>query len=145
MIRVIGLGDNVVDCNYTTKVIYPGGNSYNFAVMAKRLGYDSAYAGVIGNDWQADEIIALLERENVDISHCHYESGETGVCGIHLTNGDRTIVEENDAGVVKAKPYQVTEEEIEYLRQFDLYYNCIFFRKRFSNRRFGKISKEMCE
>lgn len=56
MIRVIGLGDNVVDCNYTTKVIYPGGNSYNFAVMAKRLGYDSAYAGVIGNDWQADEL-----------------------------------------------------------------------------------------
>lgn len=128
MIRVIviGLGDNVVDCNYTTKVIYPGGNSYNFAVMAKRLGYDSAYAGVIGNDWQADEIIALLERENVDISHCHYESGETGVCGIHLTNGDRTIVEENDAGVVKAKPYQVTEEEIEYLRQFDLVHSSCY-------------------
>lgn len=126
MIRVIGLGDNVVDCNYTTKVIYPGGNSYNFAVMAKRLGYDSAYAGVIGNDWQADEIIALLERENVDISHCHYESRETGVCGIHLTNGDRTIVEENDAGVVKAKPYQVTEEEIEYLRQFDLVHSSCY-------------------
>ena len=52
MARLIGIGDNVVDCNYTTRVMYPGGNSLNFAVYGRQLGHETAYAGVLGTHRQ---------------------------------------------------------------------------------------------
>lgn len=49
MLRLIGVGDNVVDCNYTTGIMYPGGNSLNFSVYGRQLGHETAYAGVFGH------------------------------------------------------------------------------------------------
>lgn len=138
MIRIIGLGDNVVDCNYTAKVIYPGGNSFNFAVMGKRLGYEASYAGVIGSDWRGKKIIDVLRKEGVDISACQYAEGETGICGIYLDHGDRTIVDENDAGVVKSHPYQVTDDVLELLENFDIVHSSCFS---YIEDQLGKIKK----
>ena len=36
--RVIGLGDNVVDMYMHRNVMYPGGNAMNFAVYANLMG-----------------------------------------------------------------------------------------------------------
>lgn len=38
MIKVIGIGDNVCDQYYPTKIMYPGGQAMNFSVYAKMLG-----------------------------------------------------------------------------------------------------------
>ena len=46
--RVIGLGDNVVDMYMHRNVMYPGGNAMNFAVYANLMGVESAYLGVFG-------------------------------------------------------------------------------------------------
>ena len=79
MIKILGIGDNVVDKNYTTHVMYPGGNSFNFAVFGKRLGHEAAYAGVIGSDIEAKMVADTLRAEGVDISRCQYKEGETGI------------------------------------------------------------------
>lgn len=126
MIRMVGVGDNVVDCNYTTGIMYPGGNSLNFAVFGKQVGCDTAYAGVLGNDREARIIMNALEEQKIDISRCVTVEGETGRCGIHLINGDRIIKEENDAGVVKSHPLQITNDLLEYIKSFDIAHSSCF-------------------
>ena len=49
-IRVIGVGDNVVDKYMHTKTMYPGGNAFNFSAYASMLGASSSYMGVFGSD-----------------------------------------------------------------------------------------------
>lgn len=126
MIKMAGLGDNVVDINYDTKTMYPGGNSLNFAVYGKQLGNDTAYIGVLGTDNEAAMIKRVLTELEIDISKCSYAEGETGKCAVRLENGERTIAEENDAGVVKSNPFQVTDEILEYLKGFDIVHSSCF-------------------
>ena len=126
MLRLIGVGDNVVDCNYTTGIMYPGGNSLNFSVYGRQLGHETAYAGVLGTDIQADMVVHALEDKGVDISRCVRVQGETGICGIRRKDGDRTITDENDAGVVKSHPLQITEELLEYIKTFDVVHSSCF-------------------
>lgn len=120
MARLVGIGDNVVDCNYTTGIAYPGGNCVNFAVFGRQLGNEAAYVGKVAKDYWGDVIFRALQEKEIDLSRCEVEDGETGRCGIHLTNGDRTIVDENDAGLVKANPIVITEELLEYIKTFDI-------------------------
>ena len=68
--KVIGVGDNVVDKYVYKKIMYPGGNALNFSVYAKQLGVEAAYLGVFGNDQAGEHIIATLKSLDVDISHC---------------------------------------------------------------------------
>ena len=48
------------------------------------------------------------------------------ICGIRLKDGDRTITDENDAGVVKSHPLQITEELLEYIKTFDVVHSSCF-------------------
>jgi sugar/nucleoside kinase (ribokinase family) len=126
MARLLGIGDNVIDCNYTTGFAYPGGNCVNFAVFGRQLGNEAAYAGKIAADKWGIVIKNVLTEKGVDISRCVTEEGETGICGIRLTNGDRTITDENDAGLVKASPFAVTEEMLEYIEGFDVVHSSVY-------------------
>ena len=120
MVRLIGIGDNVVDCNYTTQTVFPGGNCVNFAVFGRQLGHETAYVGMIARDFWGDVILNSLVKNRVDVSQCVIEDGETGRCGIHLKDGDRVIVDENDAGLVKAHPLVITDEILEFIKTFDV-------------------------
>ena len=120
MIRLIGLGDNVVDLHYYKNVMYPGGNAVNFSVYARRLGFESAYIGVLGNDKEGQFLLSALKEEAVDTSRCVVRKGDTGRSGIYLINGDRVINEENDGGVVKSQPLILDEDLIHYLNNYDV-------------------------
>ena len=50
MIKVLGLGDNVVDKYMHIHTMYPGGNALNIAVTAQIMGAQAAYLGVFGDD-----------------------------------------------------------------------------------------------
>lgn len=126
MALLLGIGDNVVDCNYTTGIAYPGGNCVNFAVFGKQLGNDTAYVGKIADDKWGSLIVGTLTSMGVDLSQCVTEEGETGICGIRLKEGDRSITDENDAGLVKARPLEVTEELLQYIRSFDVAHSSVY-------------------
>ena len=72
--RVLGLGDNVMDAYYGPAVFYPGGNAYNVSVNAKRLEADSAYLGWFSDD----EYGVFLKKYLADMHGCHYPGG--GYC-----------------------------------------------------------------
>ena len=50
MIRLLTVGDNVVDCYPDLGTMFPGGNTVNVAVHAQRNGAEAAYLGALGTD-----------------------------------------------------------------------------------------------
>lgn len=120
MIRIVGVGDNVVDRYIHQGIMYPGGNSVNFAVYGRQLGHESAYMGVLADDREGKTIEAALEKLGVDLSQCEQVHGETGRCSTRLVDGDRIITDDNDFGAVKTTPLHLTEERLAYIKGFDV-------------------------
>lgn len=119
--RLIGIGDNVVDRYINKNRMFPGGNAVNFAVFAKRCGEDSAYLGVIADDREGRLVRDSLEEIGVDVSmsplcgNCATER-----CDVELVEGDRRFagVSYGDPGV--HVPLRLTKEHLDYLRGFDV-------------------------
>ena len=68
--KVVGLGDNVVDKYEHIRVMYPGGNAMNFAVFARQLGVQAAFLGAFGDDPEGEHVAERARQEGVDISRC---------------------------------------------------------------------------
>lgn len=127
MIRVIGVGDTFVDRYIYQNIMYPGGNSINFAIYSKMLGHESAFIGSVAEDREAKMIMSALDVYGVDYSNCQvHPEGETGRGSIYLNDGDRVIKDDNNNGTVKSHPLQITEEVLEYVKGFDLIHTSYF-------------------
>ena len=48
--KLVCVGDNVADFYPEEGILYPGGSTYNVAVLARRYGARTAYLGTFGND-----------------------------------------------------------------------------------------------
>lgn len=120
MVKVIGVGDNVCDKYVHTGVMYPGGQAMNFSVYARMLGADASYMGVFGTDSVADHVIKTLEELGVEHSRCRRRPGENGYARVNLVNGDRVFLGSNKGGIAKEHPICLTQEDLEYLGQFQL-------------------------
>lgn len=67
---------------------HPGGKGANQALAARRLGADVSLVGQVGADGLADEALALLIAEGVDLSRCATDpSAPTGVALIAVAQG----------------------------------------------------------
>lgn len=67
---------------------YPGGKGANQALAARRLGADVALHARVGRDAMADEALALLRAEGVDLTHCVVDAAApTGVALINVAAG----------------------------------------------------------
>lgn len=126
MIRVLGLGDNVVDHYVHTNMVYPGGNALNFAVFAKMAGYQSAYMGVFGDDVNALHVYRVLAQLRIPVDHSRFYRGESGCAPVNLVDGDRVFLGSNKGGVSKQHPWTLTALDYEYLSGFDLIHTSIF-------------------
>lgn len=126
MIKVIGVGDNVVDKYMHINTMYPGGNALNFTVYARRFGVESAYLGVFGDDAAAKHVYKTVQFLGIDLSHCRFYKGENGYAEVKLQDGDRVFVGSNGGGVSKEYPIKITELEQEYIAQYDLLHTSIF-------------------
>lgn len=120
MLRVLGFGDNVVDKYEHQRIMYPGGNSLNFAVFAKQLGAHAAYMGIFGDDPEAEHVIATLQALEIETIKCKQVRGENGCARVTLRGGERVFLGSNLGGVRKDHPYILDRFDLEYLRSFDL-------------------------
>jgi fructoselysine 6-kinase len=118
--KVLGLGDNVVDKYENIGRMYPGGNSLNFAVFAKKLGHDSSFMGVFGSDKEARHVLSAIEELGIDNSHSRFEKGENGCARVKVIEGDRIFLGSNSGGVTREFPIKLSEEDKEYLKQFQV-------------------------
>lgn len=126
MLRVLGLGDNVVDKYMHTHTMYPGGNALNFAVYAKMFGIEAGYLGVFGDDEAAIHVYNTAHELRLDLSHCRFHTGENGYAEVRLDDGDRVFIGSNKGGVSKKYPLGLTKMDREYLAGFDIVHTSIF-------------------
>src|SRR6056297_387686 len=120
MFTVIGIGDNVVDKYIHQKKMYPGGNALNFTVFARKLSVDAAYIGIFGDDDAANHIKKVLDEIGIDYSHSVSFHGENGFARVSLEDGERVFLPGNGGGVSKNHPLKFNDEEIAYIKNFDI-------------------------
>lgn len=118
--KVIGLGDSLVDRYYDKNMVYPGGNAYNFAVKAKQMGAEAAFMGKIAEDGMKEIILKPLREMGIDYSHCQFAAGENGYTEITMREGERIIGPGNYGGIVVSNPLMFDEDDIAYLKEFQI-------------------------
>ena len=124
--RVIGVGDNVVDKYHHLRTMFPGGNALNFAVYAKMLGIDASYCGIFGNDGVGDHIKSVMNELDIDISSSLTREGANGYAEVNLVDGDRVFFGGNKGGVSKSEPLILTDELVTYLNEFELIHSSCY-------------------
>jgi fructoselysine 6-kinase len=126
--RLIAVGDNVVDYYDDREEMFPGGNAVNVAVFWKRYGVDEvSYIGIVGNDEEGDHIVNSLKLENIDVSQVRRVIGPSGEAVVALDeHGDRKFVGSNKGGVQKQVKLNFTEAELDYIHTFSLLHTSVY-------------------
>lgn len=121
--KILGIGDNVVDRYINKRIMFPGGNAVNFAVYAKQCGEEAAYLGNIADDEEGKLVYNSLESLSVDVSASPLKEGyATERCDVRLDDGDRVFVgcEYGDRGEDAWHPMVIMPEHGEYMAGFDV-------------------------
>ncbi len=128
MMKIIAIGDNVVDYYKHQNKIYPGGNALNVAVLCKRLNVEySSYIGILGNDMAAAHIIDVLEKEKVDFSRIRQGYGENGMAVVSLDeHGDRVFIGSNKGGIQSRLGIRLTPEDYSFIEKHDLLHTSVY-------------------
>ncbi len=119
-VKVLGLGDNVVDRYLNTGKMYPGGNALNFAVYARMLGADAAFLGTFGTDAAGRHVRATLEALSVSTALCRIVEGENGYADVRVVDGNREFVFSNKGGVARENPFMPAQADLDYIAAFAL-------------------------
>ncbi|WP_431198039.1 PfkB family carbohydrate kinase [Leifsonia xyli] len=125
-VRVLGLGDNIVDRFVDRGVEYPGGNAVNVAVFARQLGAEAAYLGVFGDDEQGRFVRAAIEDCGVDTSRSSVRPGPNGITEIETVDGERRFLGWNQGGVTISDPVRLSEEDLRYISGFSLVHSSAY-------------------
>jgi fructoselysine 6-kinase len=120
---IIGVGDNVMDRYLDLNRMFPGGNTLNVAVLARRSGADAAYIGCLGNDFAGGYILDILKKERVDVPHVKVMEGSNAYSRVTLVNGDRTFLG-GHRGV--SLNIELRNEHYDYIKGFDIIHTSIF-------------------
>lgn len=126
--RILGFGDNIVDRFLDRRWDFPGGNAVNVAVYANRIGADSAYLGVFGNDDSGAFLRDAIEAEGVSTAHSLVRRGESGVSSLRVIDGERTFLGWNGGGVTVREPIDLDDERLSYAAGFDLAHSSVYSR-----------------
>lgn len=118
--KLIALGDNVVDLYRNTGEQFPGGNAVNVAVHAARCGADAEYLGALADDEAAQSIRQALDQSGVRYDRCPVLPGTTTkLCLYDVVEGERSFIE-IVTGDTWAGPLQLGDRERQYLAEADL-------------------------
>jgi fructoselysine 6-kinase len=121
--RLLGLGDNTIDTCVDAGMQYPGGNAVNVAVLARRLGLETAYLGCLGTDAGGDLLAAALAAEGVDTRRCRRVAGPNARARIAHEGGDRRFLG-SEPGV--RGRYAFDAADLAYIAGFDAVHSSIF-------------------
>lgn len=124
--KVIGIGDNVVDKYLHLNKMYPGGNALNFTVFTKKLGIPASYIGIFGTDEAGAHIKEVMHKFGIDISHCRTYEGENGFAEVNLEDGDRVFVGSNGGGVSKEYQLTLNKKDLIFIKNHDLIHSSCF-------------------
>jgi fructoselysine 6-kinase len=123
MVRILGLGDNTVDTDVGARLQFPGGNTVNVAVMARRAGAEAAYLGCIGSDAAGTLVRSALAAEGVDISRLRIRQGANARALIAYLDGDRRFLGSRPG--VRGQ-YDLDAADLDYVASYDLTHSSLF-------------------
>lgn len=126
--KLIGIGDNVVDYYKDQELIYPGGNALNVAVISKRNGAEEcAYLGIIGNDTNAKHVLACLKKEQINIERLRFAKGINGEATVSINGkGDRIFIGTNkEIRVQSLLALKLQRNDIDYINKYDIIHTSI--------------------
>lgn len=121
--RVATVGDNCMDVYTNLGLAYPGGNPVNVAVYMKRLGVETSYVGVVGNDDYGKIIKEAMMDKGINIEYVRKLPGETAISLVELIDGDRVLGDYYE-GVLA--DFELDDEEINFLLEHDLIHTGIW-------------------
>jgi fructoselysine 6-kinase len=98
MPHLLGIGDATVDIYLSEGMQYPGGNTVNVAVQARRCGIASSWLGCLGRDLLGDLVYRSLVEEGVDVSRVRRLDGPSPWSRIRHQGADR-IFDGSNPGV----------------------------------------------
>ena len=124
--RVLGLGDNVVDKYKHLHIMYPGGNALNIAALARLSGIEAGYLGVFGDDEAGRHVYETAVALGIDVSRCRHYQGENGYAEVELVSGDRVFIGSNQGGVSKEHPICLSKEDLDYIAGYDVCHTSVF-------------------
>lgn len=117
MKRVGTVGDNCVDVYEKEGLSFPGGNPVNVAVYLRRMGVESSYTGVIGNDEHGRRLVEDLSERGVDVSHVHEREGATAITMVEMVDGNRVFGDYVE-GVMES--FSLNAVDVEFLCSHDI-------------------------
>ena len=123
MFKIIGIGDNVVDRYLHLGTMFPGGNSVNVPVLARRLGASAAYIGVLGNDAAGELVKSSLISEGVDVSRVKIMEGPNGWADVNLVDGERVFI--GSYGGV-SKNISLSDDDLSFTSGFDVIHSSVY-------------------
>lgn len=115
MVSIVAVGDNVVDCYEPLAQMFPGGNSLNVSVFARRAGARASYIGVVGRDEAGALISRSLREEGVDIRRLRHTQGQTAYCLIGHRDGDRIFL----GSALGVSRFELDESDLAFIAQHD--------------------------
>lgn len=122
--RLVAVGDNVVDCYPRLGLMFPGGNALGAAVHARRSGAYAGYVGAIGHDPAGQLIRHALDAEAVDATRLRVLRGSTATATVELMDGERSFLG-NDKGISLIKLHP---DDLEYISSFDIAHTTCYSR-----------------
>lgn len=125
-VRVLGLGDNIVDRFIDRGVEYPGGNAVNVAVFSRQLGAEAAYLGVFGDDAHGRFVRGAIEESGVNTSRSPVRPGPNGVTEIETVDGERRFLGWNEGGVTISDPLVLDDDDVRYAAGFHLIHSSAY-------------------
>jgi sugar/nucleoside kinase (ribokinase family) len=97
-VRLLAVGDNVVDCYPDLGVMFPGGNAVNVAVNAVRCNARAGYVGALGTDRAGRLLHRALGEEGVDLDLVRVVDGPNARAVVRIVDGNR-VFESGELGV----------------------------------------------
>ncbi|MFQ8832451.1 MAG: PfkB family carbohydrate kinase, partial [Ruthenibacterium lactatiformans] len=128
LMKLLGIGDNVLDDYRWRQELYPGGNSVNVPVLARRYdGSTAAYIGVLADDGAGLHFASALREEGVDISRVRVMHGISARNYIELDEaGDRHFVGNNGRETAQYQALLcLTPGDYAMMEQYDLAHTSI--------------------
>jgi len=112
--RLATVGDNVIDVYPALGRVFPGGNTVNVAVAARRSGAQAAYLGAIGSGPDGAVVRAALAAEEIETTRMRVLDGPNAYSTIEVVDGDR-IFGAHDLGV---SVFRLDAADLDYLSRF---------------------------
>ena len=125
MVKVIGIGDNVVDKYIHLGLMFPGGNAVNVPVFMAKAGATAAYLGHFGSDRAGVHVKTVLEKLEIDLSHSLVKDGPNAYASVTVINGDRVFLPGESSATISHE-ISLSRADLDYISRFDLIHTSIY-------------------